>query len=791
MQHTLLRFYIVLFFSLAISISYSQETSPQKDSISKKIEDYFFLERENIHLHFSKTTFFTGEKIWLKGYVYHRKKSAPFFTTTNVNASLYNEKGDKIEDKLFYSKNGSFIGNFELDDELPSGKYYVHVFTNWMKNFKEDESSIYKINIINKNDSSYSRDIADYSQVNITFYPEGGSIIEGIKNNIGIKVRDCNGNILSIAEGELVSPTGQILQKISLNKIGLGKFELVPDLKTYKVRFVIDDKKIEGIIPAANPKGISLDANSYALKDKTIIKIRTNAASVENYIGKHVLMVVHQDDKSAIFDVDFKNKNLEQTIAFTNDILFPGVNTIRIIDSENNQIAERLVFKYPKENLKLDFESVKKEKDTAVIKSRFNFINTNISISVLPQESLAIDEENDIYGDFLLNPYFNEKSAYSKYYFNEITPKKAYELDILLLTQESSKYKWQDIKNSAPKTEFDFDFGLTLKGTVNQTLSNPKNFKVNMLALQYGINESTTINEKNEFYFNNLVLEESAFINFNLIDEKNRSTAFKVYPQLVNGRRAFNKTLQIKNKFCPVKSESVAIEMPEFAIGSITLDDVEINKTVKKKLKRGSSLANSHLIGFQFTEKNNQMDLLQFIQIHGFELVNDVMASTIQILSRTRNSFRAQKLSALIYVDDVQLLSNDMLLGLRMSEIDEIYLNPHAIVPSMKGNMGVIKIYRKNIMDSTEPSKSKAVPYIVKQGFSKNEAFKNISYTSTESAGFRNFGLMDWIPNTITNETNNFTFKFPTYGQKKARLLIEGFSADGKLISEIRTIDLE
>lgn len=790
MQFTFPRF-AILFFSLITSFSYSQGTNSQKDSISKKIEDYFFLERENIHLHFSKTTFFTGEKIWLKGYVYHRKKSAPFFSTTNVYASLYNDKGDKIEDKLFYAKNGSFIGNFELDDELASGKYYVHVFTNWMKNFKEDESSTYKIDIINKNDSSYNKDKPDYSQANITFYPEGGTIIEGVKNNVGIKVSDCNGNPLPVSEGELINPAGQTIQKISVNKFGFGKFELLPDLKTYKVRFTIDDKKMERIIPAANPKGITLEANSYAVKDKTIIKIKTNAASIETYISKPVFMVVHQDDKTAIFDVDFKNKNLEQTIAFTNDVLFPGVNTIRIIDSENNQLAERLIFKYQKESLKLELGSIKKEKDTAIFNSRFNFINTNISISVLPEETFAFDQENDIYGDFLLNPYFNEKAAYSKYYFNEITPKKAYELDMLLLSQESSKYKWQNIKNVAPKTAYDFDFGLTLKGTVNQTLSNPKSYRINMLALQYGINEATPITEKNEFYFNNLVLEDGAFINFNLIDEKNRSTAFKVYPQLLNGRRSFNKAPQFGSKSCPVKSESVAIEMPQFAPGSITLDDVEINKTFKKKSKQASKLSNSHLIGFQITEKEHQMDLLQFIQIHGFELVNDVMANTIQILSRTQNSYNAQKLAPLIYLDDIQLQSADMLLGIRMTEIDEIYLNPHAIVPSIKGNMGVIKIYRKNIMDSKEPSKSKAIPYIVKQGFSKNEAFKNIPYTSTTSTGFRNFGLIDWIPNIITNQTSNFTFKFPLYGQKKVKLLIEGFSADGKLISEIRTVDLE
>lgn len=790
MHHTLFRFHLLLLFFLSFATSYSQEANPQKDSISKNIEDYFFLERENIHLHFSKNIFFTGEKTWFKGYVYHRKVNLPFFTTTNIYASLYNEKGDKIEDKLFYANNGTFTGNFDLKDTLSSGKYYVHIFTNWMKNFKENESSTYTITIINKNDTSYSKNVPDYSNIGIAFYPEGGNLIEGIKNNIGIKVRDCNGNLLSISQGELLNASGQVLQKINLNKFGFGKFELTPDLKTYKARFVVEGKNIEGIIPIANPKGISLEINSYAVKNKTIVKIKTNTKSIDNYITKPLFMVVHQDDKSAIFDVDLKSKNLEQSIIFANDILFPGVNTVRIIDSENNQIAERQIFKYPNESLVLDIENIKKEKDTVTARGRFNFINTNISISVLPEESIAFDEKHDIYGDFLINPYFDEKSLFSKYYFHEITPKKIYELDLLLLCQEASKYKWQDIKSPPPKHTFEFDFGLTLKGTVNQTLSNPKNFKVNMLSLRYGINELSAIDAKNEFYFNNLVLDDSTFVNFNLINEKNKSMPFKVYPQLLNGRRAFNKPFLIKNEFCPIKLETVVLDMPDFAIGSITLENVEINKTVKKKLKRSSLLGNGNLRGYQITEKENHMDLLQFIRMNGFEVINDPTSNTIQIFSKTRNSINGSVFTPLVYIDGIQMMNPDMLLGIRMTEIDEIYLNPHAIVASIKGNMGIIKIYRKTGMEGAPP-KSNAMSYTVYKGFSKYETFKNVQYASTSDAGFRNFGLMDWIPRIITNETNNFTFKFPTYGQKKARLLIEGFSADGKLISEIRTIDLE
>ena len=56
----------------------------KKDAIAKALNDYFFLERENIHVQLNKSIYTTNEQIWFKGYVFHRKKNIPFFTTVNI-----------------------------------------------------------------------------------------------------------------------------------------------------------------------------------------------------------------------------------------------------------------------------------------------------------------------------------------------------------------------------------------------------------------------------------------------------------------------------------------------------------------------------------------------------------------------------------------------------------------------------------------------------------------------------------------------------------------------------------
>jgi hypothetical protein len=789
-MQSIFRLHVVFIFFAATFSCYSQETDSQKNFISKTIEDYFFLERENIHLQLDKSVFISDEDVWFKGYVYHRKEEVPFFTTTNVYASLYDENGNRIKDKLLFSSMGSFSGKFELGDTFKSGNYYIRVFTNWMNNFKEDESSVFRFSVINKNDRTASiKSSPDYSKINIEFFPEGGSIIQGTQNTVGIKVSDCHDNPLPSIEGEIIGPEGKSIQKVSLNRFGLGKFQIFGDGKTSKASFLVDGKKVEENLPFASPNGLALEINNFALKDKTIVKIRTNEKNIASFKSKKHYLVVHQDNKSTIFDIDFKN-TLEQNITFTKDNLSEGVNTVRIIDSDMKQLAERFIFKYPEESLKLDIKLLKKGKDSIHFSGNLNYANTSISISAVPEQSIAINQDYSIRASFLLNPYLSKNQSNTNYYFEEVSKAKEFELDLLLLTQSAGKYKWENIVTTPPKDNNIFDFGLTIKGTINQTLADRKKFKVKLFSLQSSISESTGINDKNEFYFNNMVLADSTWVNFTLTDDKNKPIVLKLYPQILNGRRTFNKPFKIEKKECASIEEKVEYETPSFVNGTIMLEDVEIAAEKKKKLKYSNSLGNGNLRGYKVAE-NDQTDVLNFIRNNGFEVPTiNGFSNTVEIYSRSVTTINGARSTPILFIDGLQQMSFDLLLNMRMNEVDEIYINAHAIVPSVNNNIGIIKIYMKK-GGSGLPQKNNAIPFEIKNAFSKIEPFKNKLYTSTENRGFQNFGLIHWIPAIYTHDSKEFKFQIPNMGQKKVKLLIEGFSAEGQLISETRTITLE
>src|SRR5690606_16237803 len=132
---------LFLFLSLLyLAALYSQNTEEKINKIQQLLSEYYTLDRENIHVHFNKDIYFTDEQIWLNGYVYHQQNKSLFEATTNVFMELFDQDQALIEKKLLFCYKGVFQTNIKLKDNMPSGKYYLRFYTNYMNNFSEDLS---------------------------------------------------------------------------------------------------------------------------------------------------------------------------------------------------------------------------------------------------------------------------------------------------------------------------------------------------------------------------------------------------------------------------------------------------------------------------------------------------------------------------------------------------------------------------------------------------------------------------------------------------------------------------
>ena len=763
----------------------------KKEAVIKTLTDYFSLERENIYVQNNKSIYMTNEQIWFKGYVYHRKKNLPFFTTVNVFANLLDETGKIIDTQLIYANIGSFSGNFKLNDTYKSGKYYLQFYTNWMNNFLEDESAVNEITIVNQTlGAGHALAGADPSKINIELHPEGGTMLSETANVVGVSVSDCNHNPIAVKTVDIADELGKVLQTIQINKLGYGRVTLpAGSNKGYKAIVTVSDVKHEQAFPPLQLKGIALEVNSFSATDKTIVTLSTNKLTADSYSGKPLYLVMHKDDDATIYEVNF-NSSLVAKVAIENIDLQDGLNTIRILDNDLNELAERLIYKYPTAApLSTAITPTAQTADRLEYEGKVNYPNMNISISVLPENTRSYEDSNDIYGSLLLLPYIDtQKKAPGKYYFTTLSKGKNYELDLFLLSQKS-KYNWFNIKNNPPKDKFSFDMGLTLKGIVPKQTGPLQFAKVRLYSLASAIDEIADVDEKGAFVFNNLLVPDSCYVNFSYIRKGEKPKELTLAPQLLNNNKKFIKGYTpLPHCFDNSAEAATAVKAPDVFKESIELNEVTIEG---KKLKYATVSGNGNLRGYKITQKeiSSYSTILNFIKFNSSFVVNDNSTDVSIYSTRNTTSLNAAPPKPIIYIDNMQVLDEDILRSISMYEVDEIYMNPHAIVPSVRNFMGIIRIYLNR---NYKPKSKENLPeIIVKNGYKRILPFQNVMYASTENEGFSNFGVIDWQPTIMTDENGAFKISIPKTGQKTMKLLIEGFSADGKLISEVKIIPIQ
>jgi len=773
-----------VFFSFFLSL-----TAQEKDNhqiISKSLTDYYSLASENIHLHFNKSIYLTNETIWLKGYIIDKKSNGLNYQTTNVYVKILDQDKNEVESKLFLASNGIIIGDFKLNENYSSGTYFIHTYTNFMNNFEEDESSIFPIEIVNTKDSFTNNKNTSLKNASIEIIAEGGKILFDSDNTIGVKIKNCTGGGIKLSTIKVYDGNNNIVTTFSTNEQGFGKFDL---LKTkseqYKIVIEYNSEKVEKNLPLVVAEGINISVNNYSDENKIFLKIKTNQFTFNKIKEKNYTLAIQKNDQIILSDFYFENSTKDIMIDKVG--LLKGVNIIRILDENNISISERIIYNPIKNDSKIILEKIKINKDSLLIKGKILNKIANFSISILPLETTSSFENDAINSQLNFNTYLTNSLENYSYYFKDFNRKKQYELDLVLLNQNASKYEWNNLMNKKPSIKYPFDVGLTIEGTINQTLSIKNSYKIKLSSIINGINTESKIDSKNRFAFENLLAVDSTTFFVSLINDKAKYETFNSNIRVLNNKNAFLKTITNNKIVCnninytPMSAYNT--DFPYLA-NTTVLKEVVLTETVKEKLENTQNYNNrAGAQGFKINEDKAELyyDILGFLRSHGFDV--NTTGGSVQIVSRTANSFKGS-LSPTIYVDDVPLTNFDLLYNLNLREIDEIYINKRGFGQGMSAPSGSIRIYTKKKFGSTSVENINSKSVFIKDGFQKEKPFKNPEYTSYENQSFRKHGTINWIPNLYTNEMGNFEFKIPTFNQESVLINIQGIDNEGNFYYE-------
>jgi hypothetical protein len=170
----------------------------------------------------------------------------------------------------------------------------------------------------------------------ITFFPEGGNLVKGIKNTMAFRSNNKYAQPASI-EGEIIDHKSGFICKIKTNKHGLGLFEYMPTADTCHLRIT----RPLGItklfpLPVAQENGLVIHLRE-TRSDSAIMEIKgaEDIGTCETY---WVAVMNRQIVWSSM--VSFQKSSV---VRIPLDGLKQGILQLNVFDNKQNQIAERLI----------------------------------------------------------------------------------------------------------------------------------------------------------------------------------------------------------------------------------------------------------------------------------------------------------------------------------------------------------------------------------------------------------------------------------------------------------------
>ncbi len=446
--------------------------------------------QEKIYVHTDNSSYFLGDTLWYKAYV----SRADLLTPTPLSKLLYVElltsDGYLVERQhVAVSATGATCGQFYLADTLYSGFYEIRAYTRYQLNFNatEKEYTRYdRLKFYGKNDAAnyfrlfeglYSRVVpvyekpttsGDYSQrymarrpkqnilrdkvsLHCSFFPEGGQMVEGVRQTVAFELTDNNGQQIDI-EGKLSDGT-----TIRPSHMGRGTFTITPSSSSSKATFVWNDHTYNFTLPKAQPAGAVITLNTADYTAQIASRGVTPAAYSVLCRGRVV---------------KFERLLGDATVQLPVEECPTGVNEIIVYDAQAQPLASRLFFVNHHDHgqsvdvtLTANGEQVGRQTTLTPYASVDIDVKVPVESQWLGAFSLAVrDAQTDERGydngnimtDMLLSSELRGFIAAPTYYFESDDEQHRKDLDLLMMVQGWRRYKRVDKLQYAPERELTF-----------------------------------------------------------------------------------------------------------------------------------------------------------------------------------------------------------------------------------------------------------------------------------------------------------------------------------------------
>ena len=473
--------------------------------------------QERVYLHLDRQSYWANEDIWFKAYV----KNSPI-NEGNLYIEIINASGDVVNKNIAWVQNGLTYGDFHLADTLSSGVYQIRAYTNWMRNF--DDIWFFRKDLVIWNPRDKKIDVEPQKlrqrDIDLQFFPEGGTFIAGVKNRVAYKATDKQGKGIDF-EGTIVDESGNKILEIRSNYKGIGSFVFEPESgKKYTAEAVFAgnvEKKVD--LPKPEKEGVLLSVD---VLDAAKIAIQV----VEKSSKQETYFLVAQSGGEIFYHTKINTANGTSTLELDKTKLPGGILKFTLFSSNMVPVCERLVFNSYDDVVNLvikpdkpEYKQREKNKiGVAAFTSDGEPCEANLSMSVYNVAAQLKEDEfaNNIFTHFLLNSELKGNIENPAYYFKDDSVSTQLALDNLMLTHGYREFEWKKIlEDDFPEIIYHPEPSIEIKGRVISANTNRPvtGGKVTMMTLKSLLNVSQQETDSlGQFVFQELYFYDTIYV---------------------------------------------------------------------------------------------------------------------------------------------------------------------------------------------------------------------------------------------------------------------------------------
>lgn len=760
-------------------------------------------EREKVHLHFDKPSYIAGDTIWFKAYVVMAGSNTPSIKSKTLYIDVIDDHQKVVRSLLLRLSSGSASGDIILPDTLKDDGIHIRAYTNWMRNFGSTAYFDKTIPIINGGTPlpgiTNTNLQPDAGKTDVSFFPEGGELVIGLRSKVGIKATGTNG-LGEEASGKVVDQDNKLIAGFKTTNTGIGVFPLTPtaDKKYTAIVKLNNGRTLRVPIPSARPQGYVLTVNN-----RENDSIAVNIALSNEVVGQSFVLQA-QTDQMVYYSAKIKTKGILNSLMIPRSELPAGIVRLTLLSAINQPLAERLVFNTTGNDLQLKI--VTKNSYAPGEKALLEVADTDgkpltgsFSMAVTSREKVPVNEDDQltIQANLLLVSDLKGTVEHPNYYFSAKTAADSTErnlqLDNLLLTQGWRRFVWKkNAADSVSKPNFAPEDGLQISGKLLTSAKKPiANSKVSIYANIDGFPflADTLTDNNGSFRFNDLDFDDGTKFVIQAKDVKNKNDV-RIVLDTVAAEQAIKYTSLSDNspsKTYLAVSQAHIKELAAFRLFRKTIQLKQVNITAKKPVKSGMPGGTAFALNVINNDKikgyiNLKSVIEQANPLIRFNAENEPIYEPMDPNSGGIKTHRIGfHKNFVTMVDGALTADNYLLQAISPDDVEsiEIYKDGTSVGVLDKGVIAINtkkkdgKFYRGRVVPG--------VLTFVSKGYTKTREFYSPKYVvKSDKPDLRD--VIYWNPNILLENSNKAEIEF--YNSKSEGnydVTIEGITTNGRI----------